>query len=446
MQVSIETTEGLERRLTVVIPSATVDHEVEKRLKEAGKTARINGFRQGKVPMRVIKQRYGAGVRQEVLGETIQRSFYEAVTKESVRPAGQPSIEATQAQEGKDVEYVATFEVYPDLTLNGVHGIELTVLEADVTDADIDNMIDNLRNSNSEWLLVERPAAMDDQVDIDFAGKVNGEPFDGGSASGHKLVLGSDAMIPGFEAGVVGMEAGETKSLALVFPEDYHAEELRGVDTEFSVTLNTVEQKQIPELNDEFFSKFGVDEGGEEAFRKDVLANMKRELDSAIKNKVTEQLFDGLLSANDIALPAALVDAEIDVLRKHMAKQYGAAVENLDLKDILPDDMFRERAVRRVRLGLLVNEIVVNEKIESDKDVVRRLIEDASTTYDNPEEFIAYSYSDDEILRLVEAAALEEQVVEFLRSKANITAKSVTYEEAMKPAEPPPVADDEAGA
>ncbi|WP_188151123.1 trigger factor [Teredinibacter waterburyi] len=432
MQVSIETTSGLERRLTVGIPANLVDQEVEKRLKDAAKNVRINGFRKGKVPMKVVKQRYGAGVRQEVVGDTIQRSFYEAVQQKAVRPAGQPQIDARQLEEGKDLEYVATFEVYPEVELKDLEKLEVARLDADITDADIDDMIKTLQKNQASFVPVKRKSKKGDQVVIDFDGTVGGEPFEGGSAKDHKLELGSGAMIPGFEKGIIGMKTGESQTISVTFPEDYQVESLRGADAEFVVSVTEVNGEKLPALNDEFFAKFGITEGGEEKFRQDVSENMAREKSRASKNKVREQLLDGLLAANPVELPAALVASEIDAMRQQMVQQYGEMAKNLDLKALLPDDMFKAQAEKRTSLALLISALVSKEGIKADPAVVRSLIEDAAATYEDPQEVVNYYYNNEQLLASVEAAALEEQAVALLLTKAKVSDKKVSYEQLIK--------------
>ncbi|WP_045860201.1 trigger factor [Teredinibacter purpureus] len=435
MQVSIETTSGLERRLTIGIPADAVDQEVTKRLNDAAKSVRINGFRKGKVPFKVVKQRYGAGVRQEVLGDVIQRSFYDAVTKESVRPAGQPAIEPVQMDEGKDIEYVATFEVYPEVELKGLDELAVSRLDADIEEADIDKMIESLRKAQATMNPVKRKSKKGDQVTIDFEGKIDGESFEGGSAEAHALTLGSGTMIPGFEKGIIGMKAGESGVVTATFPDDYQVEELRGKEAEFSISLTEVKGEKLPALNDAFFAKFGVEEGGVEKFRTDVAENMEREKQRAIKAKLKEQVMTSLLEANPIELPAALVATEINALREQMVQQYGQAAANLDLKALLPDDMFKAQAERRTALALLISELVKDREIKADKDIVRSLIEETASTYEDPEQVVNYYYGNEQLLASVEAAALEEQVVNILLEAANVTDEKVAYEDIVKPSE-----------
>ena len=434
MQVSIETTTGLERRMTVGIPAAQIESEVTRRLQEAAKTVRMNGFRKGKIPLKVVKQRFGAGVRQEVIGEVMNRSFYDAVQQEGVNPAGQPSIEPREMAEGKDVEFVATFEVYPEVRLGDLSGFEIVRLTANVQDSDVDNMVETLRKQQASWAEVERAAATGDRVNIDYTGTRDGEEFEGGQASGQDLELGSGSMIPGFEDGIIGMSAGEEKLLSLTFPEDYHAEDLKGAAVEFSIRLNSVSEKVLPELNEEFFAKFGVEGEDEAVFREEVSNNMRRELKNATKNKVKTQVMDKLLEQQQLDLPKALVANEIDALRKQMMQQFGGARPDMDMKSILPDEMFKEQAQRRVSLGLIVAELVRQNDIKADPDRVRELIEETASTYQDPEEVINYYYSNQQLLSSVESAVLEDQVVDHVLASASVTDRECNYEEAIKPA------------
>ncbi|MCR6654036.1 MAG: trigger factor [Cellvibrionaceae bacterium] len=433
MQVSIETTSGLERRLTVGVPANVIDQEVNKRLQEAAKSVRLNGFRKGKVPFKVVRQKFGSGVRQEVLGDTINRSFQEAVRQKDLKPAGQPRIEPKQFDEGKDLEYVATFEVFPEISLREIDGIQITQLEADISEQDIDEMIETLRKSQAGWAIAERAAQDGDRVNIDFVGTKDGEEFEGGSAKGYTLQLGSGSMIPGFEAGIVGMAAGETKALPLTFPEDYQVDALKDAAVEFSVTLNNVSEQQLPELNDSFFASFGISEGGLEKFRTDVRENMEREKERMVKTKVKVQVLDSLLDANQVETPKSLVQNEIDVLRQQAIQQYGQLSSRLDVRSLLPDDLFRKRAERRTALGLLISEIVSQQKIMVDNERVRKLVESIASTYEDPESVINYYYSNNDLLSGARAAVLEDQVVDHLLSKAALSTKKVSYQELVKP-------------
>lgn len=430
MQVSIETTTGLERRLIIGVPAQRVDSEVEVRLKKAAGSVKINGFRPGKVPMNVVRQRYGLGVRQEVLGEVMSQTFYEAVQKEKLRPAGNPSIEPKRIDPGHDIEFVATFEVYPEIDIADFSGISVDQPVAEIGESDIDDMIETLRSQQAKFEETTKPAESGDQVIIDFAGTRDGVAFDGGSAEDSTLVLGSNRMIPGFEDGIVGMSAGETKTLALNFPEDYHNEELKGAAVQFSITVKTVKQKQLPALDADFFRLFGVEDGDEAAFRKEVTENMKRELKTALKNKVKEQVMDGLLVANAFDVPKSLIRQEIDALRNQMLQQFGGAAAQFDTS-LLPDDMFRERAQRRVALGLLLAEVIKKNGIKADPNRVRSTVEELASTYQNPEQVVNWYFSNKQQLAGVESLVLEDLAVEKILESAKVAEKSSSYKEVM---------------
>ncbi len=437
MQVSIETTSGLERRLTVGVPAERIESEVESRLKKAARNVRLAGFRPGKVPMKIMRQRFGAGVRQEVMGEVLSQSFQEAVVQENLRPAGQPSIEPRSLEEGKDLEYVATFEVFPEVELADVRDFAVEKPLAEVTDADIDDIIDVFRRQQGSWEKVERAAAEGDKVNIDYNGTRDGEPFDGGSAEGSDLELGSGRMIPGFEDGIVGMLAGDEKTLELTFPEDYHNEDLRGAAVAFQVTVNSVSEMVPAPLDEELFARYGVEEGGLEQFRKEVGDNMRRELKNAVQARMKQQVMDAVLSAHEtLELPKALVAQEINALRNQMFQQFGGAGgQDLDLKSLLPDDMFSENAERRVKLGLLLSELIAKLELKADPGKVRETIEELASTYQEPEEVINYYYSNREQLSAIESRVLEDQVVEKLLENANITETPCSYQEAINRAQ-----------
>ncbi|NQY03919.1 MAG: trigger factor [Halieaceae bacterium] len=437
MQVSIETTSGLERRLTVGVPADRVDSEVNNRLQKAAKDVRLPGFRPGKVPMKVMQQRFGAGVRQEVLGEVMSQSFQEAVVQENLRPAGQPSIEPRNLEAGKDLEYVATFEVFPDVDVQDMAGFDVERPKAEVTEADVDNIIEVFRKQQGNWETVERAAQDGDKVNIDYAGTRDGEAFDGGTAEGSDLELGSGRMIPGFEDGIVGMSAGEEKTLSLSFPEDYHAEELKGAAVEFKVTLNSVEEMKLAELDEALFESYGVTEGGEEQFRKEVSENMGRELRNAVESRVKQQVMDAVVDAHEgVDIPQALIAQEVDAMRSQMFQQFGGAgAQDMDLKSLLPDEMFAENAERRVKLGLVLSEMIGKFDLKADADKVRETIEELASTYEQPEEVVNWYYSNQEQLSSVESKVLEDSVVEKLLEGANITDKECSYQDALAQAQ-----------
>lgn len=433
MQVSIETVSQLERRMTVEVPAERVESQVQNRLQEAARTVQMKGFRKGKVPIKVIRDRFGKGVRQEVLGEVMSQSYYEALGQENVRPAGQPQIEPKQVDEGDNLQFVATFEVYPEIQLGDFSDIAVEKKSAEISDSDIDNMIATLRKQRQTWNEVVRPAQDSDQAVIDFVGRMDGEEFQGGSGKDTKLVLGSGRMIEGFEAGVVGMSAGEEKTLSLRFPEAYHSAELAGKPVEFTITLQSVSEPVLPELDDDFFASFDIKEGGLDAFRREVKNNMGRELKNAVHTKVKNQVIDGLLKLHEgLEVPKALVASESQVLRQQTLQQYGGN-RKVD-ESVLPLDLFKPQAERRVALGLLMNEIIQKQALKAEPEAVRKLVEELAESYEQPEEVINWYYGNREQLAQVEAMALEEAVIDHILSVAKVTESACSYEEALKPA------------
>ncbi|PRA54911.1 trigger factor [Pseudomonas sp. MYb187] len=433
MQVSVENTSALERRMTIAVPAERVETEVNKRLQQTARRAKVPGFRPGKVPMSVIRQRYEDAARQEAFGDLVQASFYEAVVEQKLNPAGAPAVEPKSFEKGKDLEYVAIFEVFPEFTVAGFDSIAVERLSAEVADADLDNMLEVLRKQNVRFEAADRAAQNEDQLNIDFVGKVDGEVFAGGSAKGTQLVLGSGRMIPGFEEGLVGAKAGEERVLNLTFPEDYQNLDLAGKTAEFTVTVNSVSEPKLPELTEEFFAQFGIKEATLEGFRTEVRKNMERELRQAIKTKIKNQVMDGLLAANPIEVPKALLENEVNRLRVQAVQQFGGNIK----PEQLPAELFEEQAKRRVVLGLIVAEVVKQNELKPDEDRVREMIQEMASAYQEPEQVVAWYYKNDQQLNEVRSVVLEEQVVDTVLQKATVTDKSVSYEEAVKPAQAP---------
>ena len=431
MQVSIESSTGLERQLKIGVPADTIEQEVTARLQKATKTVSIKGFRKGKVPLRVVKQHYGKGVRQEVIGEVINSSFYKAIQQEDLRPVGQPRIDDLNDVEGKDLEFMAIFEVYPEVELAALTKVKISRPASELVETDVETMIEVLRNQQAKFEVADKAAEDGDQLNIDFVGTAKGEEFAGGSADAQDLVLGSDQMIPGFEAGLIGVKAGDETVLKLKFPKDYHSDDLKGKAVVFSVKVNTVANKELPELNDDFFKLYGVEEGGEAKFREDIQANMERELRNAIRTKVKNRIMNQLFELNKVELPAALVTNEITNLKQQMVQQFGGGQE-IDLS-MLPDDMFKEKAERRAALGVIVSELVKVEEITPDEVQVRARIDEIASTYEQPKEVVDYYYSKPELLSSVEAVVLEDQVTELVLAKAKVKEEVLSYEDAVKP-------------
>lgn len=430
MQVSVEVLSGLERRITVGVPAEQVETEVDKRLQQLSRTQRLPGFRPGKLPMKVVQQRWGDAVRRDVWGDVMQRSFYEAVTKENLNPAGNPRIEPKTMEAGKDVEYVATFEVYPEFNVQGLDKIEVEKPKTEVTDADLDNMLETLRKQRASWTVVDRAAKDGDQVTIDFVGTVDGVAFEGGTANGVKVVLGSNQMIPGFEEGLVGASANSEVELNVTFPEDYGNADLAGKAAVFKVVVKSVSEQVLPALDDAFVAQFGISEGGVDALRTEVRKNMQRELNQVIKNKVKAQVMDGLLKQNEVQVPQALIDGEVERLRQQANRELGMATRKKELPE-LPASLFTEQAKRRVSLGLIVGEIIRANELKADGAKVRAAVEELASAYETPSEVVNWYYSNQRELAQMEAIVLEEQVVDFVLGKAQVTEKETKFDEVM---------------
>ena len=432
MQVSVETTEGLERRLTITVPAESVDVEVKNRLRHMAKTQRINGFRPGKVPPSVIQKRYGKAVRQEVAGELMQRNFYEAIVAEKLNPAGRPQFVAKSNEDGKALEFDATFEVYPEVELSGLDKIKVERPAVEVTDKDLDEMFVTLQNQHKTWKENKRKTKKGDKLTLDFTGRVDGEEFEGGKAENFELELGAGRMIPGFEKEITGMKVGEEKTINVTFPEDYHAENLKGKDAEFDIVVHKTEGPVLPKVDEDFAKLFGVEEGGVDALREEVSKNMTRELTQAVKAKVKEQILDGLLEANEIDLPKALVAQEVDVLRQQAMQRFGGQMDPKNLPE-LPAEMFEEQAKKRVKVGLLLGEVIKVNDLKVDESKVDELIASAASAYEDPQEVIEYYKTNKELAQQMQNVALEEQAVELLLEGAKVKDKKASFKDIMNP-------------
>ena len=430
MQVSVETTSPIERVLTISIPAARVDEKVNSEVAKTAKTIRIDGFRKGKVPVSVVKKRYGQGIRVDAVEQIMRDAYVEAIQKESIQPAGMPSIEPKNFAEGADLEFVVKVEVYPEVALADNSAIKVERVVSEVTDADVDTMLETLRKQNADWSAVERESADGDQVTIDFVGYLGDEAFEGGAAEGHKLVLGSNTMIPGFESGILGAKAGEERTITVTFPEDYQAENLKGKEATFKITVSEVAEQIIPELDDAFVEKFGLENSTVDALRAEVRKNMDRELNQAIKSKLKNALFEGLASINEVEVPSALIDQEVDALRKQAAQQFGG--QGFDASQ-LPAELFQDEAKKRAKLGLLISEVIKQDDLKVDDDRVRSFLEDMAQAYQEPQQVIDFYLKNKEQLAQVQSAVLEEQVVDKLLESAQVTEVTLGYEDAIKP-------------
>lgn len=440
MQVSVETTSALERQMTITVPAARIEEDVNSRLKQTASSARIDGFRPGKVPFKVIKSRYGKGVRAEVLGEVIQKSFYEAVTQEKLKPAGGPTVEPKVDEEGKDFEFTATFEVYPEIEAADFSAVEIAKPVAEVTDQDVEETIQTLLKQHADWKEVDRAAQDGDQVNIAFEGFKDGEPFEGGKAESHDLVIGSNTMIPGFEEGITGMKAGDEKELDITFPDDYQAENLAGQPVVFKIKANTVSEPITPALNKELFAKFGVDVETEAEFREEVRKNMEREVKNALKTKLKNRVFGKLIDVSEIEIPKALIKGESERLRDQAIQQFGGGMQ-IDAETI-PLDIFEDQARRRVSIGLLITDYIEKNELKPDDARVQAWIEETASSYETPQDVINF-YNTPEQRQQVESLMLEDQVLDALLDQAKVTEEKLGYKEAVEPENPGADAEEE---
>ena len=430
MDVSIETLEGLERKMLVVIPASRVEEKVNEKLEEAAKTARINGFRPGKVPKREIKRRYGKSIREEVSGEIIQSSFSEAVDREDVNPAGMPKIENVKMLEDQDLEYSAIFEVFPEVELSSFDAIAVEKLEAKIQEEDLDEMVEKVREQRMEYEVAEKMAEDKDKVNIDYEGSIDGEVFEGGKAQGSDLILGSRQMIPGFESGIVGMKQGEEKDVKVTFPEKYQEANLAGKDAIFKIKMNSVSGPKLPELNAPFFESFGLKGNNDlDAFRKELKGNMQKELDNAIRLKIKEQVMDGLLAVHDVSVPKALVTEEAARMRNQMVQQYGGGMKIEPA--MLPPEMFSKQAEKRVKSSLVLGAVVEKYELVVDEEKTTELIDKIAEDYDDPDQVKNYYRSNEKELSQVKYVALEDMVVDLVLESAQVTTKDVSYSDAV---------------
>ncbi len=430
MQVSVETTQGLERRLTITVEAQSVDSAVKSRLQQLAKTQRLNGFRPGKVPVSVIKKRFGKAVRQEVTGEVMQQNFYQAIMQEKINPAGMPQFELTKDVDGEDLEFAATFEVYPEVEVSDLSDLNIEKPVVEIADKDLTEMMKTLQNQHATYKECKRKAKKGDKLTIDFVGTIDGEEFDGGKAEDFPLELGKNQMIPGFEEPLIGAKTGDEVVADVNFPEDYHAEALKGKAAQFTITVKKVDGLNLPKVDEDFAKLFGVEEGGVEALEAEVKKNMQRELDQTLKTNVKESVIDALLNANEIDVPKALLDQEINALREQAKQRFEQQGNGQNLPE-LPDDMFSANAKRRVSVGLLIGQIIKEHSIEVDQERVDALIETTASAYEDPSEVIEYYKNNQELLQQIQNLALEEQAIDTILDKAQVKEVKKSFDEVM---------------
>lgn len=433
VQSTADAVSDTQTKLTVKVPVEVIQKRVESRIRQVAKTAKIDGFRKGKVPVSHIRAQYGAGIQQEVINDVIRDTVFEALSDNKIRAVGVPNIDDVKLED-KFLVYQASVEVLPKIDIQGLDEIEVERQVASVFDEDVDTMIENLQKQRQTFETKDGEIADGDQVVFDFSGSIDGEKFEGGTATDYTLVIGSGRMIAGFEEGMKGMKAGESKTISVTFPEDYQAENLAGKEADFEITVKEVKEPKLPELNDEFFALFGVTEGGLDKLKIDVRKNMEREIKNAARNQVKQAAFDALLEKNEFEVPNAMLTQEIERQRNLMmnrfAQQFGSNANSFD-KDMLPDELFEDQALRAVRLGILVGRVIDTQELTVDQNRVEEFIKEAAESYEDPSEVIEYYTNDKQQRAGIESVVLEDQVVDYLLSKGKVSEKEVKYQDLL---------------
>lgn len=427
MQVSVETSGALERRMKVQVPAQQIDAQINERLKRVGRTARMEGFRPGKVPAKVIRKRYGPQVRQEVISELMQSSYAEAIQQEQLVPASSPSIEADEVAEGKDFTYTAVFEVFPEVTLKDLDKIEVRIPEVEIGDADIDRMLESLREQRASWEPVDRAAAEGDQALVDFDGFLDGEPIENGSGKNVPVVLGGGQMLPDFDKGLAGAKAGEERTFNVSYPEDYPAEDLAGKTAEFKAHVQTISEKVLPEIDEDFVKGFGVESGDLAQLRQEAGENMAVELATKRRADIKQQVLDQLLTHNPLDVPQSLVREESQTMQQEAMRQLGVT----DPADAPPADNFLPGAERRVQVSLLVQAFIREEGITVERDRVEAKMRELFAGYDDSDGLVANYLSDPKFLQQIEPMVLEDQAIEALRAKGTDKPEKIAFKDYM---------------
>lgn len=429
MLVTVESTGTLGRRMRVELPAERIEKEVESRLQSVARTAKIKGFRPGKIPAKVVRRHYGGQVRQEVLSELMNKSYGDAIAQENLRPVAQPTIEPDISDEGKDFAFIATFDVLPEIKLKDLDKIKVTRTEVDISSEDQDAMILKLRKQKAGWNTVDRKSAEGDRVIVDFDGRIKDAPIEGGKGKEVPVVLGQGSMLPDFEKALHGIKAEEEKTFKVKFPKDYHAEELAGKKVDFTIRMHRVEEEELPALDDSLAELFGVKKGGLEQLRKDVFENMRREAGQKIEADLKDQALNGLLETNPIEIPNALEQQEMHAMQHEAMRRLGVE----DHAQAPPLENFAEEAKRRVQLSLLIRQLIDDNKITLDQEKLRQKVEGLCGSYENADEMVANYMSNPQILAQFEPTVLEQQAVDWLVANGTGKLDKVAFQDYMNP-------------
>ena len=427
MQVTVESTGKLERKLRVELPVERIEKEVDSRLKSLGRTAKIRGFRPGKVPAKVVKQRFGKQVREEVLADLMQKSYSDAVLQENLNPAGAPQIQQQEGGEGKGFSYTATLEVMPDVELKGLDKISIDTPDVTIGDKDLEAMIDKLRQQKATWSEVDRASKQGDRVVCDFTGTLKGEEIDGGRGTSVPVILGQGQMLPDFEKGLTGVKTGDETTFKVKFPKDYEAEDLQGQKVEFAVVVHTVEETRLPPVDDALAAMFNVEEGGIKQFQQDVRENMQREAEQKVKADIRDQIMDGLIKANPIDIPQTMKHQEMHAMQHDAMRRLG--IEDHDQAPPLAN--FEETADKRVRLGLLIRQLIADQGISVSQEQVRAHLEEMCSGYENPAAMVDMYMNNPKLLEQVEPTVLEQLAIDWLAENGESKSTKVSFTDYM---------------
>jgi len=432
MQSNLETLGSLERRLSVTLPAADIDNEVESRLKRLSRTVKMHGFRPGKVPLKVVAQQYGPQVRQEVLGDAMQKSFGEAVRNQNLRVAGYPRFDLKPPADGApEFQYSATFEVYPDFKVGDIANSTIERPHLEVSEAEVDRTVEIMRKQRASYETAQRAARNEDRVTIDFRGSMDGAEFQGSSSSGQQTVLGEGRLLPEFEASVIGMRAGESKTFDVRFPDDYHGREVAGKTARFEVTVKEVAGPVLPAVDAGFAKSLGVADGDIARMRAEIRANVEREVKAKLKVRLREQVMQALLDATRMETPKALLQIEIQRMQEGMRRELIARGVKVNDATPLPADRFEQQARRRVNLGLIFGELVKSHTLYARPEQVRAMVDEQAQSYERPEEVVKWVYAAPERLREIESVAVEDNIVAWALGVAKVTDKTMSFDELM---------------
>ena len=420
----------INQSLNIVVPSADIETQVLSKLKVAQKDAKLKGFRKGKAPMDVVTSVYGPEIRQDVIWDLATKSFSKLAEEKKLKIVSRPNLLPEVLEEGKDAKFKATFEVYPEVSLTKLSKLSFTNFQCNISDEDLDKTINNLQKRMSKWEPTDEVSKEGDQIKINFVGTIDEEEFEGGSANDFLVELGSKSMIEGFESGLIGLKKGDKKILDLTFPEDYGKKELASKPVKFDTEVNEVLCPQLPELNEEFFKSTGIEAKDIDSFKKEVRTKLEEDLENILKGKVKQSLYDSLLEANDFEVPSSMIDSEITNMKQDTARRMGMDPKDMN-EDLFPDETFKEEALKRVKIGILLNKIIEEKELKPDGDKVKEIIEERAKNYKDPQQVINYFYSDDEQLRNIESISLEEQVVDTIRAEAKSSDEEISYEDCV---------------